>query len=101
MGFRDVVVGWFGEAVARRIEAFVEGELFGDSMVMCPKCARPVAAAFISGRQECPVCGVKATDAMMIEALEARRRTALAAGSDAISEVEEIDRRLIMLRAKR
>jgi hypothetical protein len=101
MGFRDVVVGWFGEGVARKVEQFVDGVVFEDDLITCRTCARPVAAALMSERGQCPVCGTPACKETMIETLEAQKRAALASGSDAINLVEEIDRRLIMLRAKR
>ena len=100
MAARDFVVGWLGESVAQKIEQFVEGQVFGDTFVTCPQCKMPVAAALISERQECPICGAMATKETKIEALEARRRAALAAGADAAKEVEEIDRQLLTMRKK-
>ena len=98
MAARDWVVRWFGESVARRIEQFVEGGIFGDEFVTCRQCSTPVAAAFISERKKCPVCGARASQEMMIESLEARKAAAMAAGGDANEEVEEIDRRLAVIR---
>ena len=98
MAARAWVVRWFGEGVARRIEQFVEGQVFGDTFVTCPHCSTPVAATFIAERGECPVCGTAATKETKIEALEAKRAAALAAGGDANKEVEEIERKLLALR---
>jgi rubrerythrin len=61
MAARDLVVKWFGEAVARKIEQFVDGTLFGDDLATCPRCGTPVAATFITERGECPICGAKST----------------------------------------
>jgi uncharacterized Zn finger protein (UPF0148 family) len=98
MALRDVVVGWFGEGVARRIEQFVDGTVFGDDFVTCPQCRTPVAATLITERGVCPVCRTIATNDLSIEALEARKRTAMAAAQAANNEVEEIER---LLNAKR
>lgn len=100
MALRDVVVGWFGENAARKIEQFVEGEIFGDVMVTCPACGRPVASAYLGERRACPVCGAAATDETANNALAARRAAVQAAADAANKEVEEIDRRLLELRSK-
>jgi hypothetical protein len=94
MAARDFVVRWFGEKVARRIENFVNGTIFGEQSVTCPKCGRPVPAALVVEREACSVCQENAADKTMMDALEAEKRAALAAGTDAIPAVEELDRRL-------
>ena len=96
MAARDLVVRWLGEGVAQKIEQFVEGQIFGDSMVRCRQCKTPIAATFLAERKECQVCGARATKEMLIEALEAQKRTLLAAGSAVEKEVEEIDKLLVL-----
>ena len=100
-GFRDVVVRWLGEGVARKIERFVDGTIFGEkTFLTCPQCKTPVAATLISERGACPLCGAQGTKETMIEALEARKRAAMAAGEAATKDVEEIDRQLSAMRKK-
>ena len=86
MAARDFVVRWFGEKVTQKIEGFVNGMIFGEQSVTCPRCGRPVPAALVVERAACPVCQQEATDQTIIEALEVEKRAALAAGSDAINE---------------
>ncbi len=96
-GFRDVVVRWFGEGVARKIEQFVDGQVFREPLVTCQKCGRLVAAELFSlGR--CPVCDATATKDTMIEALEARKRDVQEASKAADNEAHDIDRQLSALR---
>lgn len=98
MGFRNVVVRLLGESVAQRIEQFVEGKVFNDTMVTCPACGRLVATDYLCERRVCPVCGAAVGQETIVNALEARRRTAQEAGAAVNKEVEEIDRRLSEMR---
>jgi hypothetical protein len=100
MAFRNVIVRFFGESVARRIEAFVEGTIFGDDFVTCPQCGTPVAVTLITEWGICPICRTTACEDLSVEALEARRRTALAAEETAKKEVEEIERLIATRRAE-
>jgi len=100
MAARDFVVKWLGERVAQKIEQFVNGTIFGDETVTCPKCGRPVPAALVVERKTCPVCQEKATKEAVIEALEAEKRAAQAAGTASINEAQELDRRLSNLLRK-
>ena len=95
------VVRWFGEGVARKIEQFVDGAVFQDSFVICPQCETPVAATLIAERDGlCPICRTVATNDLTVEALEARKGAALAAGEVAHNDVAEIDRLLEARRPK-
>jgi len=98
MAARDWVCRWFGEGVARKIETFINDTIFGEQTVTCPQCGRPVPAALVVEREACPVCQAGATNETMIEALEAEKRAAQAAGSVADNQVEEMERRLLAKR---
>ena len=100
MAARAWVVRWFGEGVARSIEQFVEGNLFGDEFITCPQCQTPVAATLMAEWRMCPICRKSATNETMIEALKARRAAALEASSAANKQVEEIERELLVMRKK-
>jgi hypothetical protein len=100
MAFRDVVVRWLGERVARRIEQFVNGTIFGMDDVTCPMCGTLVPAALVVEREACPVCQQAADNQTMIQALEVEKRAAQSEGSEAINEAEGIERKLSTRRPK-
>lgn len=56
MAARAWVVRVFGENVARRIEQFVDGKVFGSILVACPNCKTPIATE-LAERGVCPICG--------------------------------------------
>jgi hypothetical protein len=100
MAARDFVVKWLGEGVARKIEQFVNGVIFEEQSVTCPRCGRLVPAALVVEREVCPVCQEKATNRTMIDALEAQKTAAQAAGTAAINDAQELERRLSTVRKR-
>lgn len=69
-------------------------QVFGDKLLTCPQCQAKVAATLISDWGVCPVCRTVATNELTVEALEIRRRAAMAAGQEVNKKVEQIERLL-------
>ncbi len=62
MTLRQWLVRFFGENVARKIEEFMDGSVFGDPLVACPQCGRLSSATMIGKWKMCPVCHAPAAE---------------------------------------